>query len=112
MRLTLVVILLMLVAGPVLADYQLFYENGKAGVRDQDGNVLIPAAFDALGWSDGSFSVVNSVTGYRSEGRWGLINLKKELITTVHYENLTSGGGDRVVATHWINPYTKKFGCL
>jgi hypothetical protein len=112
MRFSLVVTMLISLAGSARADYQLFYVNGKAGVRDLEGNVVIPAAFDALGWSDGSFSVVNSVTGYRSDGRWGLINLKKELITKAQYENLTSGGGDRVVASRWINPYSKKFGCL
>jgi hypothetical protein len=113
MRLALLVFLLAMLAHTVLADYELFYQNGKAGVRDDEtGTVLIPATFDALGWSDGSFTVINSVTGYRREGRWGLINLKKELVTEPRYENLTSGGGDRVVASRWINPYTKKFGCL
>lgn len=101
-----------LIATPLLADYEVFYENGKAGIRDDAGNVLIPASYDALGWSDGSFSVVNNVTGYRKDARWGLINLKKELITAADFDNLTSGGGDRVVASRWINPYTKKFGCV
>jgi hypothetical protein len=94
MRLALLVFLLAMLAHTVLADYELFYQNGKAGVRDDEtGTVLIPATFDALGWSDGSFTVINSVTGYRREGRWGLINLKKELVTEPRYENLTSRGG-------------------
>src|SRR5687768_10400220 len=105
-----VLLLLCLLAHPLLADYEVFYENGNAGIRDDAGNVLIPPAFDALGWSDGSFSVVNNVTGYRRDSRWGLINLKKELLTQPNYENLASGGGDRVVASRWINSYTKKFG--
>jgi hypothetical protein len=112
MRLVLLLLVVTAFARPALADYTLFYENGKAGVKDETGNVLIPASFDALGWSDGSFSVVNSVTGYRREGRWGLINLKKELITKPEFDNLGSGGGDRVIASKWINPYSKKFGCL
>jgi hypothetical protein len=99
-------------AHPLFAEYQVFYENGKAGVRDDAGNILIPATHDALGWSDGTFSVVNNVTGYRQNTRWGLINLKKELVTKADFENLVSGGGDRVVASRWINPYTKKFGCI
>ena len=107
-----VLVILCFLAHPLLADYEVFYENGKAGIRDDAGNVLIPPAFDALGWSDGSFSVVNNVTGYRRNSRWGLINLKKELLTEPNYENLASGGGDRVVASRWINSYTKKFGCL
>lgn len=112
MKCAVVVFIFSLLTQTLFADYQVFYENGKAGIRDDAGNILIPATFDALGWSDGSFSVLNSVTGYRRDARWGLINLKKEQITKAEYENLTSGGGDRVIASRWINPYTKKFGCI
>src|SRR4051812_30597365 len=101
MRFTVALFIFGLVVHNAWADYELFYQNGKAGVKDETGVVLIPATFDALGWSDGSFTVVNSVTGYRRDGRWGLINLKKELVTAPEYENLTSGGGDRVVASRW-----------
>jgi WG containing repeat len=94
------------------AEYQVFYENGKAGVRDDTGNVIIPASFDALGWADGSFSVINQVTGFRQKGKWGLINLKKEFVTKAEYETVTSRGGDRVIASKHINPYTIKFGLL
>jgi hypothetical protein len=98
---------------PAWADnYELFYENGKAGLRDQTGKVILPAAFDALGWSDGHFSVISGVTGYRKNNQWGLLNLKKELVTDALFENLTSTGGDRIIASRWINPYTKKFGCI
>ncbi len=94
------------------AEYLVFYENGKAGVRDDAGKVIIPASFDALGWADGSFSVINQVTGFRQKNKWGLINLKKEFITKAEYETVTSRGGDRVIASKYINPYTIKFGCL
>lgn len=94
------------------ADYLVFYENGKAGLRDDSGKVIIPASFDALGWADGSFSVINQVTGFRQNTKWGLINLKKEFVTKAVYETVTSSGGDRVVASKQINPYTVKYGCL
>src|SRR5690349_16252886 len=94
------------------AEYLVFYENGKAGVRDDAGKVIIPASFDALGWTDGSFSVINQVTGFRQKGKWGLINLKKEFITKAEFESVTSTGGDRVVASRQINPYTIKYGCV
>lgn len=95
-----------------VAEYSVFYENGKAGLRDDAGKVILPASFDALGWTDGSFSVINQVTGYRQKGRWGLVNLKKEFITKAEYESVTSPGGDRVVASRQINPYTTKYGCI
>lgn len=94
------------------AGYVVFYENGKAGIRDDAGKIILPASFDALGWTDNSFSVINQVTGYRKQSRWGLINLRKEFITKAEYETLTSAGGDRVVASKQINPYSRKFGCI
>lgn len=94
------------------AEYLIFYENGKAGIRDESGKIILPASFDALGWADGSFSVVNQVTGFRQKGKWGLINLKKEFITKAEFESVTSPGADRVVASKHINPYTIKYGCI
>lgn len=95
-----------------LADYVVFYDNGKAGLRDDSGKVILPAAFDALGWTDGTFSIINQVTGYRQKGKWGLVNLKKEFITKAEFETVTSAGGDRVVVSRQINPYTVKYGCV
>src|ERR1044071_7250017 len=94
------------------AEYIVFYDNGKAGLRDDSGKVILPAAFDALGWADGSFSIVNQVTGYRQKGKWGLVNLKKEFITKAEFETVTSVGGDRVIASRQIKPYTVKYGCI
>lgn len=94
------------------AEYSIFYENGKAGIRDESGKVILPASFDALGWADGSFSIINQVTGYRQKGKWGLVNLKKEFITKPEFETVTSVGGDRVIASRQINPYTIKYGCI
>ena len=93
-------------------DYQIFEENGKVGIKNESGQVVLAAAFEALGWSDGSFSVVGQVTGYRSKNQWGLLNLKKEFLTHAEYEELIYTGGDRLIATKKINPFTIKQGCL
>jgi hypothetical protein len=92
-------------------DYERFEVNGKVGLRDDAGNVVLPADFDALGWSDGNFSVIGKITGYRRKGQWGLLNLNKEFITPAEFASLTWPGGDRVIASKSINFYTK-FGCL
>jgi hypothetical protein len=94
------------------ADYARFEENGKIGLKDQQGAVVLPASFDALGWSDGNFSVIGQVTGFRQQGRWGLVNLKKEFITKAEFESLTYQGGDRVIVSKWISPFTMRYGCL
>lgn len=92
--------------------YNLFEENGKVGVKDQQGNILIPASFEALGWSDGTFSIIGQITGYKLKDQWGLINLKKEFLTKADYKTIIHQGGDRVIATKQINPAQIKTGCL
>lgn len=93
-------------------EYNRFEENGKIGVKDEQGNILIPASFEALGWSDGSFSVIGEITGYKLKDGWGLINLKKEFLTKADYKTIIYPGGDRVIVTKQINPAQLKTGCL
>jgi hypothetical protein len=112
MKVILCLLLFFAASVPASAEYIVFYENGRAGLRDDSGKVILPASFDALGWTDGSFSIINQVTGFRQKGRWGLVNLKKEFITKAEYESVTSPGGDRVIASRKINPYTTKYGCI
>jgi hypothetical protein len=93
-------------------DYERFEEKGKVGIRDAAGKVILPASFDALGWSDGQFSIIGQITGYRLNNKWGLVTLSKQFITPADYENLTSSGGDRITASKRINAFTIKSGSL
>lgn len=93
-------------------DYERFEQGGKVGIRDTQGQVVLPAAFDALGWSDGSFSLIGQITGYRQGSRWGLINLKKEYVTKADYLTITSAGGDRVRVSRELNAVATRYGCL
>lgn len=68
--------------------YQLFEENGKTGLKDQAGKVIIPARYEALGWSNGSFSVVQGTTGYKLNNRWGLIHISNRIITPAEFIEL------------------------
>ena len=92
--------------------YQTFEENGKVGMKDESGNVVLPPSFEALGWSEGNFSVIGEVTGYRLRGLWGIINLKKEFITKADYESLVYHSGDCIVARKKVNPVMVKTGCI
>lgn len=94
------------------APYELFEQNGKVGIKNDRGQVVIPPAFEALGWSDGSFSVIGETTGYRVQNHWGLINLKKEFITPAEFEELVYQGGEFVVARKQLNPASTKSGCI
>ena len=94
------------------SSFQLFKEDGKVGLKNEQGVVLLPPSFEALGWSDGSFSVIGDITGYKLHGHWGLINLKKEFITKAEYESLIYSGADRVVAIKKISGIARKTGSL
>jgi hypothetical protein len=96
----------------IATTYQIFEENGKVGLKNETGAVILPASYEALGWSDGTFSVIGQVTGYRSKNQWGLLNLKKEFVTKADYQSLTYSGGDHLIATKRINSFTYKLGCL
>lgn len=92
--------------------YQLFEENGKKGIKNELGQVVIPPSFEALGWSDGSFSVIGNITGYRLDQQWGVINLKKEFLTKAQFESLVYAGGDNIIARKKISPVAIKAGSL
>jgi hypothetical protein len=92
--------------------YEIYSENGKMGIKNERGQVLVPASFESLGWSDGSFSVIGNITGYRKGEYWGLLNLKSEFITKADFESLVYGGADNIIARKKINPVQSKTGCL
>lgn len=94
------------------ADYLLFEENGRYGLKDDDGKIVINAAFEGLGWSDGSFSVIGEVTGYKLNQKWGLINLKEQRVTNADYLSLLPSGGDRFIVKKSLDAVTTKMGCI
>ncbi|HOX81411.1 MAG TPA: WG repeat-containing protein [Chryseolinea sp.] len=80
------------------AQYSVFEENGKVGLKNDQGKVLIPAQHEAIGWSDAPFSMLGDVTGYKIKGKWGLINLSNHRITKAEYEELFPGDPTLIIA--------------
>lgn len=96
-----VCIFLLLVAGQTFAadPYNLFTEAGKYGLKNESGEVLIPAQYDALGWSDNTLSLVNnSITGFMLDGKWGLISTENKIITGPLYVSLLPGDRNHLIA--------------
>jgi hypothetical protein len=79
-------------------DFSLFEENGKVGLKDKEGQVLIPAAYDAIGWSNGKLAVVDKVIGYQSGGLWGVIHTSNKVVTPPEFLELHPGEGAFLVA--------------
>lgn len=80
------------------SSYNVFEENGKVGLKNDQGKVLIPARYEALGWSDATFTLINNVTGYKEGSNWGLISLDNRLVTKPSYEELVPGEGYLLIA--------------
>jgi hypothetical protein len=79
-------------------NFSVFEENGKIGLKDEKGQVLIPATFEALGWSNGKLSSIDNVVGFKSNGLWGLISLSNKRITGEEFLELIPGEGSFLVA--------------
>lgn len=80
------------------AEYKLFELEGKQGLKDDEGNVLISAKYDELGWSKGGFHVSNQAIGYRAGDRWGIITLHDRVVTEARYTRLYPATGGMLVA--------------
>lgn len=93
--------------------YFVFKENGKTGLKNQDGKILIPAQYDALGWSNGSFSIMNNVTGFRNGQQWGLINLGNQRVAKNIFTELYPADGNLIIAGRLIaNSPRPMTGCI
>lgn len=60
--------------------FKVFIENGRYGLKDQYGEITVPAVYEELGWSDGSGEVHQEVIGYKREGKWGLVSIKNKIL--------------------------------
>jgi hypothetical protein len=113
MRLIISGLLLLACSHYAAADsYTRFEQNGKIGLKDETGLIVIPAVYDALGWSNGSFSVTNKVTGYKLKGAWGVLNLNNERVTSPLYSALTVGDGSLLVASKQSQALKISTGCI
>jgi hypothetical protein len=78
--------------------FSVFEENGKVGLKDEEGQILIPASYEAIGWSNGSLSIVDKVVGYQSEGLWGIIHTSNKRITPAEFLELNPAEGPLLLA--------------
>lgn len=98
---------------PRKAEVSPFEENGKVGLKNTKGEILIPAVYDALGWSDGSFSVIQNVTGFKLNGEWGLINLNNHKVTKAEYAALNPGSSSVIIVRKkFPNSFRLLTGCI
>ena len=62
-------------------EFTVFEKDGYFGIKDETGNVTVPAVYEKLGWSNGSTRVYNGVVGFRRDNLWGLITVRNKPLT-------------------------------
>ncbi|HEU5292327.1 MAG TPA: WG repeat-containing protein, partial [Cyclobacteriaceae bacterium] len=92
--------------------YFTFEERGKIGLKNETGLIIIPAKYEALGWSNGSFSIAGQVTGYKLHGSWGVVSLSNQRITGPDYSSLTPADGMLLVASKRSASFKISTGCI
>lgn len=62
-------------------EFTVFEKDGYFGIKDEIGNVTVPAVYEKLGWSNGTSKVQNGVIGFRRNNLWGLITVRNKALT-------------------------------
>jgi hypothetical protein len=84
--------------------YAVFEENHKKGLVDEKGDVLIPAWYEDLGWSNGDAKIIDDVIGFKLNGLWGILNTKNQKVTKPQYLSLDPFNNNWIVASKKL-PY-------
>lgn len=79
-------------------DYIIIEQDARKGLADEDGNVLIPALYDDIGWSDGNMEVSSNVIGFRDGKNWGLINVSNKIVAPAKYSTLFKANEQVIIA--------------
>ncbi len=69
------------------------------GLANPSGEIIIPAIYEGIGWSDGTTTLQNNVIGYRKNNKWGLINIKNKKVTSPLYHELLPLGESHFMAS-------------
>ena len=87
-------------------------EGNKKGLLDEDGNTLIPIAYDDLGWSEGMPQVYHKVIGYWQNDQWGLISTKNEKVTPPRYQHLLPFANKLLIAAQPQKTLPEAYGLI
>lgn len=67
-------------------DYRVFTENGKQGLKNAHGQIIIPPDFDALGWGFSSGEVRNNRIGFLKGNKWGIVGIDNKILYPAELE--------------------------
>ncbi|MTI29512.1 WG repeat-containing protein, partial [Xanthovirga aplysinae] len=61
--------------------FSIIEEGNRKGLINGEGEVVIPAQYDDLGWPNSPFQIMENILGYKEGKKWGLINTQNKQIT-------------------------------
>ncbi len=77
----------------LLADnnLEIFKESGRYGLK-KNGIIVLPAQYEALGWSDDNApTVYNNSIGFKENQKWGIVTLDNKIAAKAIYTDLRVG---------------------
>lgn len=81
-------------------EFALFQEDGKVGLKETtEGNILIPAQYERIGWSDRSFKVIEGKIGARLNEKWALLDTEGKHITPHQFQQLLPTSEKNIIAS-------------
>lgn len=83
---------------PAQNKYIIFSTQEKYGLKNIDGQILIPANYDSIGWSEGLQLPIGNIIGYY-DNKWGLISIKNNIITKPKYYHLYAFHKNLIIAS-------------
>ena len=110
-----VLFLCFIIFQPLAADqFETFSEKGKVGLRNTTTNtIVIPAQYETIGWSDGSFSIIRETVGAIQNEKWALIDLKGKHITIHRFDQLVPTNEENFIASiRETNSILTKYGLI
>lgn len=94
-------------------NFTIVEEDNLKGLFDEEGNMIIPIAYEDLGWTKGMPEVHSKVIGYREQNHWGLIDVKNRKVTEAIYYSLQPFVKKRIIASRGTaNSRKKVFGLI
>ena len=95
-------------------EFVVIIENGKKGLKNAKGKIVIPAKYENIGWSNGTEVPVNGVIGFQKNGLWGIVSVSNKVVATAEYVKLSSNKSNEyiIAAKSELLSNTQLFGVL
>jgi hypothetical protein len=79
--------------------FSVFEKDGRFGIKNETGEIAVPAVYERLGWSDGSTEVYDGVIGFKRDKLWGLVSTKNKVLAENKFYTLKPQDKNLLIAS-------------